>query len=134
MGEHDVVELCPGLVLDESSQGIFQDFAMLFLENTGRQNSSTVSSLILCHMTGATAPKHLPRPSTGLEVKDDLSNAISVLALGNGALYNHQHPDCNLEWGWLEGFDIIEFRATRDIQEGEELFISYGSNYWKDRQ
>lgn len=100
--ENDVVELCPGLVIDEGSQGPLQDFAMLFFEHS------------LSYREAA--------------------KPISVIALGHGAMYNHKNPGYNLEWGFVEGFDIIEMRAARDIEEGEELFISYGANYWKDRR
>uniref|UniRef100_A0A7S4VAH6 SET domain-containing protein n=1 Tax=Alexandrium monilatum TaxID=311494 RepID=A0A7S4VAH6_9DINO len=62
-----------------------------------------------------------------------LQKKFSVLALGFGALYNHRDPGFNVVWGWLEGFGVVEMRAVRDIEEGEELFISYGEGYWASR-
>lgn len=31
----------------------------------------------------------------------------------------------------VDGFACVEIRALREIEEGEELLISYGEKYWK---
>jgi len=64
---------------------------------------------------------------------DASGKSFSVLSLGFGALYNHRDPGFNVAWGWLGGFGLVEMRASREIEEGEELFISYGPAYWRSR-
>lgn len=62
-----------------------------------------------------------------------------VLALGNGSLYNHQdeEPDLNATYevrkNETTGDVELHIWAIRDIQPGEEIFISYGENWWTDR-
>ena len=58
---------------------------------------------------------------------DPFDTNTSLIALGTGSLYNHAGNRSNV------GYDVtnevnkkIEFRALRDIQPGEELFIDYG--------
>ena len=50
-----------------------------------------------------------------------------ALALGVGSLFNHNR---NPNVGWMRLFDekVIRFTALRDIEEGEELLICYGSS------
>ena len=48
-----------------------------------------------------------------------------VCATGFAMLYNHQKRG-NLRVSVSIENNIIEFRAARDIEKGEELFISYG--------
>lgn len=50
-----------------------------------------------------------------------------ALALGLGSLFNHT-KDPNV--GWMRHYDdnFIRFTALRDIEEGEELLICYGSS------
>lgn len=51
----------------------------------------------------------------------------SLMALGHGALFNHsKEPNVNFYVTKFEDREVIEFVATRDISEGEELFIYYG--------
>lgn len=62
-----------------------------------------------------------------------------VLALGNGSLYNHQdeEPELNATYevklNDTTGDIELHIWALRDIQPGEEIFISYGENWWTDR-
>jgi hypothetical protein len=55
-----------------------------------------------------------------------------ALALGCGSLYNHKNQP-NVSYEIDETKKSIIFTALRDIQPSEELFISYGKNYWKSR-
>jgi SET domain-containing protein len=55
-----------------------------------------------------------------------------ALALGNGSLYNHRNQP-NARWHYDENKERIVFRASRIIKAGEEIFISYGKDYWKSR-
>ena len=54
-----------------------------------------------------------------------------VLVLGYGMLYNHA-DDPNLEYE-QDDDGVVTFFAARDIAEGEELTISYGSEWWDER-
>lgn len=55
-----------------------------------------------------------------------------ALALGCGSLYNHKNQP-NVKYDIDENKKSIIFTALRDIQPAEELFVSYGKNYWKTR-
>ena len=48
----------------------------------------------------------------------------AAIALGYGSLYNHGAP-ANLTFSMDYEFHQISFRATRDIEAGEELLIDY---------
>ena len=50
---------------------------------------------------------------------------VNALALGNGSLFNHGLP-ANVDWEANKNEQSIEYRATRDIPVGEQLFIDYG--------
>jgi SET domain-containing protein len=55
-----------------------------------------------------------------------------VVALGFGSLYNHSN-DANANWISSDARKCFIFYATRDIKEGEEIFVWYGDeNYWND--
>lgn len=57
----------------------------------------------------------------------------AFIALGYGSLYNHA-DSANIE----TRFDYDKLKLTlvakKDIGKGEELFVSYGENYWKQRE
>jgi SET domain len=50
-----------------------------------------------------------------------------ALALGLGSLFNHSTLHQNIGWRRDLAIDCIVYTALRDIDEGEELCISYGS-------
>lgn len=55
-----------------------------------------------------------------------------ALAMGYASFYNHRNqPMAN--WKIDPEKAIITFTAIRDILPGEEIFVSYGKNYWKSR-
>jgi len=54
-----------------------------------------------------------------------------VIVLGYGMLYNHS-ADPNLEY-LQERTSTIEFYAQRVVEPGEELTISYDSEWWASR-
>ena len=55
-----------------------------------------------------------------------------VVALGYGSLYNHSNNP-NAFWTSSDSRRCFTFYATRDIKEGEEIFVWYGDeNYWND--
>lgn len=55
------------------------------------------------------------------------------MVLGYGMLYNHQDfPNCDWKFVWNSKYaDVI---ANKDIKMGEEIFVSYGSNYFRYRE
>lgn len=55
----------------------------------------------------------------------------SLLCFGNGSLYAHSdNPNCIYE---IKD-DKIYFICTKSIEKDEEIFISYGDDWWKDKQ
>ena len=56
-----------------------------------------------------------------------------ALVLGNGSIYNHSdHPNVEFELDKTNG--VMIFHATRFIKRGEEMFISYGKNWFSERR
>jgi hypothetical protein len=53
-----------------------------------------------------------------------------VVSLGYGMLYNHSEAP-NVEYDQAHG--VVTFYAARDIARGEELTITYGSEWWRTR-
>jgi SET domain-containing protein len=58
---------------------------------------------------------------------------IYAVALGYGSLYNHSENP-NADWNTNMEDAEIRFIAKEDIQEGQEITVSYGSSYWETRQ
>lgn len=61
-----------------------------------------------------------------------ISTGEYAIALGNASLYNHRNQPA-AEWKVDPVKKTISFIALRDIEPGEEIFISYGKDYWKSR-
>ena len=59
---------------------------------------------------------------------DDYKHAV---ILGYGSIYNHS-DDNNAEWHF-ENEELV-ITAKKDINFMQEIFVSYGTNYWKFRQ
>jgi SET domain-containing protein len=59
------------------------------------------------------------------------TDKIYLLVLGYGAMYNHSFTP-NLIYEYHEN-DYYKYVANRNIKSGEELFISYGNDYWNSR-
>jgi SET domain-containing protein len=55
-----------------------------------------------------------------------------ALALGYASLYNHRNQPM-ASWKLDVEKGTITFAALRNILPGEEIFVSYGKNYWKSR-
>jgi SET domain-containing protein len=55
----------------------------------------------------------------------------AAVGLGYSSLYNHSD---NNNANWYTKDDNVYIIALRDINENEEIFISYGASYWKDRE
>ncbi len=57
-------------------------------------------------------------------------NRESAIGFGYSSLYNHSDNN-NAQWTIDENY--ITIVATKDINIGEEIFISYGEPYWDAR-
>jgi len=108
----DIVEVCPGLVLDRGASGAFADFAMAFDE-----------------------PRHGPF-APGAAWVGEAQRELMVLPLGAGAVYNHmaKKVGSNVAWSLSPRAGAVVLRAQQQIPEGAELFIDYGRGYWADRR
>jgi len=56
-----------------------------------------------------------------------------AIALGYGSIYNHS-DDPNAEWNIDQEKEQLRIIAIKDIQEGQEINVSYGKNYWETRK
>ncbi|KAJ8080714.1 tRNA-specific adenosine deaminase subunit tad3 [Marasmius tenuissimus] len=61
--------------------------------------------------------------------KDGTASGKMALALGLGSLFNHS-PHPNVSYTLDTSTDSIQYRTCRDVEEGEELCIYYGSQLW----
>lgn len=64
---------------------------------------------------------------------DEAGCRLITVMLGYGSLYNHSDSPA-LHWAFCLPERAVVFTALRDIEEGEELTISYGEFYWKSRE
>jgi SET domain-containing protein len=55
-----------------------------------------------------------------------------LMVLGYGQVYNH-HDDNNARISFSIPNGTALINANKDIKKGEEIFISYGENYFKSR-
>jgi len=58
---------------------------------------------------------------------------LYAVALGYGSLYNHSDTP-NAEWNMDIKKEQLRIIASEDIQEGQEIKVSYGSSYWESRK
>lgn len=58
---------------------------------------------------------------------------LYAVALGYGSLYNHSDAP-NAEWNMDIEKEQLRIIASEDIQEGQEIKVSYGSSYWESRK
>ena len=56
----------------------------------------------------------------------------NALLLGYGSIYNHS-DEPNADYTFNMKTRIATFRAERTIQKGEEIFISYGDDWFSSR-
>lgn len=54
------------------------------------------------------------------------------MALGYGAVYNHQN-DPNISYNYTKDKKFMEYRAIKEVNKGDELFVSYGLGWWIHR-
>lgn len=56
----------------------------------------------------------------------------NAIMLGHAGIYNHA-DDSNASWNFNSVPEIV-ITATRDIEEGAEVFVNYGPGYWTHRK
>lgn len=56
---------------------------------------------------------------------------ISIVALGYASIYNHKDQP-TAEWTVIDDYKMI-ITALDDIPKGNEIFTSYGEEYWSTR-
>jgi SET domain-containing protein len=56
---------------------------------------------------------------------------LMFLAAGYGMLYNHQNTP-NTKWDFNFKNLFADLIATKDIKNGEEIFVHYGNSYFKE--
>ena len=56
----------------------------------------------------------------------------SAVGLGYCSMYNHSDKP-NASWYVLDE-STLRIKARKDIEAGEEIFISYGDDYWDTRK
>ena len=59
--------------------------------------------------------------------------SVYWMVLGYGMIYNHQDSP-NTEWSFYYDSSIVDVVATQDIPKGSEVYVSYGSNYFRNRK
>lgn len=62
--------------------------------------------------------------------RDPYDNTHKLVALGFGSMYNHS-DDPNLRYFYQNGRMI--YQAIKPIKKDDELYISYGTNWWHAR-
>jgi hypothetical protein len=55
-----------------------------------------------------------------------------LIAFGFGSMYNHS-DNPHMTYSYCKEQNKLIFTAIRDIQPNEEIYISYGPNWWKSR-
>merc|ERR1712060_499214 len=71
-----------------------------------------------------------------IEAYGTIAPPLDILALGCGALYNHQSNvsgRCVADWCYDHSLGMVAIVSQGNIPNGSEIFINYGENYWKAR-
>ena len=77
-------------------------------------------------------PKSTAKDTELIDYVFKIDDTQYALALGYASLYNHRNqPMAN--WKLDAETATITFTASRGILPGEEIFVSYGKDYWKSR-
>lgn len=61
-----------------------------------------------------------------------LNSGDTFLCFGYGSLYNHSNTP-NVQHEMDSTQSTMQYRTTRPISAGEELYVSYGENWFKNR-
>jgi len=61
-----------------------------------------------------------------------INDNYCMVGFGYCSMYNHSDTP-NANWHIMNE-NQIEIKMLKDIQKGEEIFVSYGDKYWKNRK
>ena len=61
-----------------------------------------------------------------------IDDKVSELVLGNGSMYNSS-KDNNVDYRYCDD-RCTEYITNKDVQNGEELLVNYGEDYWSSRK
>ncbi|THW63875.1 protein methyltransferase, partial [Aureobasidium pullulans] len=100
---HTIVETCPVLVLDPT------------------ENKNHVEKTELFHYTYNWP---LTNPLTNQKT------TTQAVILGLGSMFNHSSLHQNIGWERDIKNGVVIYKTLRDVEEGEELCISYGDRLW----
>ncbi|KAI5198193.1 hypothetical protein E4T38_07596 [Aureobasidium subglaciale] len=100
---HSILETCPVLVLDPT------------------ENKQHIEKTDLFHYTYNWP---LLDPSTGRQI------TTQAVILGLGSMFNHSTNAQNVGWERNLNAGVVVYKTLRDVEEGEELCISYGDRLW----
>ncbi len=83
----------------------------------------------------------IPIPSTNVDntpiidyvFNNPYKNGEFLIAFGFGSMYNHS-DNPHLTYAYCKDENKLIFTAIKDIEPNEEIYISYGTNWWKSRQ
>ena len=56
-----------------------------------------------------------------------------LIPLGYCGLINHSEERQNATWTISPTNEFIHMKAIKDIEPGEEIYVSYGKDYWEER-
>ena len=77
-------------------------------------------------------PAELVKANILIDYAFKISESEYAIAFGYASMYNHRNQP-NAEWRLDIEKEVITFTAIRDIEPGEEVFVSYGKAYWNTR-
>jgi hypothetical protein len=77
-------------------------------------------------------PKDQVKDTEMMDYVFKVSNTEYAIAFGNASIYNHRNQPM-ASWKLNTEKKTISFTALRDIEPGEEIFVSYGKSYWNSR-
>ncbi|SMR64136.1 unnamed protein product [Zymoseptoria tritici ST99CH_3D1] len=102
-----LIDICPVLILDPA------------------ENDKHIAHTSLYHYT-----YNWPRSARTLTHPNGEALATQAVILGLGSMFNHSSRDQNVGWTRDLAREVVVYRTLRDVEKGEELCISYGSQLW----
>ena len=79
--------------------------------------------------------KDINKPSKMFDyLLQDPASENAMFMLGYGSLYNDSSNKINARWeNYNKDNDYLDIVAIKDIAKGDEIYVSYGEEYWKSR-
>lgn len=156
----EVIEICPTIEISGTyNWGNLSDFLfdndknifdknlteedIHFIDNENDNETGQIISNIIFKKKKKKINNNKDKEKEKLKISKDEQQHSKLLPLGYGALYNHSdtpnafskiieenHTDKEKE---MPKRKILIFFANRSIRRYEEVFISYGKNWWRNR-